>query len=154
MSISTSRRHAEENEAPLTWQPRRHPGGSDDHPAFASAAQPVAASMPTPARRGLMAPALGLWLVIYALLNAGDLISTYLGLQLGLREANPFMSGLLLQEGFGALIAYKLIVIFAVIGGALALYRMHPRAAYITVYACNLLVFLAVAANVAQMVMR
>lgn len=154
MSITTSRRHAQQDELPLTWQPSWHQGSTDDHPAVVSAAQLDAAPMAARVRRGLLTPALALWLVVYALLNASDLISTYLGLQLGLREANPLMGGLLLQEGFGALIAYKLVVIFAVIGGAFALYRMHPRAAYITVCACNILVFLAVAANVAQMAMR
>jgi hypothetical protein len=97
---------------------------------------------------------LALWLVVYTLLNVGDLLSTYLGLQAGLREANPLMSNLLAQDGFGALIAYKLIVIVAVVAGALTLFRMHPRAAYFTVHICNGLVFLAVFLNVAQMLLR
>ncbi len=152
MSITTSRRPAQHDDLPLTWRPSWHQGSTDDHPAIS--VRPTAAPIATPAHRGLLTPALVLWLLVYTLLNAGDLFSTYLGLQLGLREANPLMSGLLMQGGFGALIAYKLVVIFAVVGGAFALFRMHPRAAYLTVYACNILVFLAVVANVAQMAMR
>jgi hypothetical protein len=101
-----------------------------------------------------MSPALAGWLVVYALLNVGDLVSTYLGLAAGLHEANPLMSGLLTRFGFGALIAYKLVVIVAVVAGAMALFRMHPRAAYLTVHVCNVLVFAAVALNVLQMFIR
>src|SRR5437879_2212865 len=50
-----------------------------------------------PVRERLLSPALAIWLVVYALLNVGDLVTTYLGLSLGLREANPLMSGLLVR---------------------------------------------------------
>jgi hypothetical protein len=121
--------------------------------------RPLAASLPLQARssvrtRGAVRPSLVLWLVVYVLLNVGDLVSTYVGLQAGLHEANPLMSGLLAQSGFGALIAYKLVVIVAVVGGAIALLRMHPRAAYLTVHVCNSLVFLAVFLNGAQMLLH
>jgi hypothetical protein len=120
-----------------------------------AAQRPLAASLPTRARPHVaVRPSLVLWLLVYILLNVGDLVSTHLGLQAGLREANPLMSGLLAQSGFGALIAYKLVVIVAVVGGAIALIRMHPRAAYLTVHVCNGLVFLAVFLNVAQMLLR
>jgi hypothetical protein len=105
-------------------------------------------------RRAILSAALVLWLVVYTLLNVGDLLSTYFGLQAGLHEANPLMGGLLAQNGFGALITYKLVVVVAVVGGAIALYRMHPRAAYLTVHVCNVLVFLAVILNVAQMLLH
>jgi uncharacterized protein DUF5658 len=107
-----------------------------------------------PRRRAAFSPALVGWLFVYALLNVGDLASTYLGLRAGLREANPLMSGLLLRHGFGALVVYKLVVILAVVGGAVVLHRMHPHAASITVHVCNVLVFLAVALNIAQMTLR
>lgn len=145
MSITTSRGRTGQQELRAAWQHVELPS---------SAAAQGAPTMPAARARRLLTPALAFWLVVYALLNLGDLASTYLGLQLGLREANPLMSGLLVQNGFGALIAYKLVVIVAVIGGAFALYRMHPRAAFITVFVCNFLVFLAVAANVAQMALR
>ena len=121
--------------------------------------RPHAASLPQRTRHSArthaaVRPSLVLWLVVYVLLNVGDLVSTYVGLRAGLREANPLMSGLLAQSGFGALIAYKLAVIVAVVGGAIALIRMHPRAAYLTVHVCNGLVFLAVFLNVAQMLLR
>jgi hypothetical protein len=106
------------------------------------------------ARSRALTPLLAFWLLVYTLLNAGDLMSTYVGLQAGLREANPLMSSLLVERGFGALIAYKLVVIVAVVAGATVLHRMHPRAAYITVAVCNSLVFLAVALNVGQMLLR
>jgi hypothetical protein len=101
-----------------------------------------------------LTPLLAFWLVVYTLLNVGDLMSTYAGLHAGLREANPLMSGLLAQNGFGALVAYKLVVIFAVVGGAAVLHRMHPRAAHITVGVCNTLVCSAVALNVWQMLLH
>jgi hypothetical protein len=116
--------------------------------------RPLDTRVAVPTRARMLTPALTFWLVVYALLNVGDLVSTYLGLAAGLREANPLMSGLLMHFGFGALIAYKLVVIVAVVAGAMALFRMHPRAAYLTVHVCNALVFAAVALNVVQMLMR
>jgi hypothetical protein len=170
MSTITSGRgtHAGQNELRRSWErgealelPAARPWPQEPQVAQT---RPVAASSPivpaapvksVPARmnRASVRPSLVLWLVVYTLLNVGDLASTYLGLQAGLHEANPLMSGLLAQSGFGALIAYKLVVIVAVVGGAVALYRMRPRAAYITVHICNILVFLAVFLNVAQMLL-
>jgi hypothetical protein len=131
--------------------PRAQPPRGSERPVAVSL--PLQASAPVRTRTALR-PSLVLWLMVYLLLNVGDLVSTYLGLQAGLHEANPLMSGLLAQNGFGALIAYKLVVIVAVVGGAIALLRMHPRAAYLTVHVCNSLVFLAVFLNVAQMLLR
>ena len=132
--------------------PRAQPPRAPERPVAASL--PLQASAPVRTRAAAFSLSLAIWLVVYLLLNVGDLVSTYLGLQAGLHEANPLMSGLLAQNGFGALIAYKLVVIVAVVGGAIALLRMHPRAAYLTVHVCNSLVFLAVFLNVAQMLLR
>ncbi len=145
------------DEAPAAWKgeaatpnPLAWPAPSMERAT--PAALPIPASAPQ--RRGALSAGLLLWLVVYTLLNVGDLLSTYVGLQAGLHEANPLMSNLLAQNGFGALIAYKLVVIVAVVAGAIALYRMRPRAAFLTVHICNGLVFLAVFLNVAQMLVR
>ncbi len=121
---------------------------------LAAPSLPLQARAPVRTRAAALSPWLALWLVVYVLLNVGDLVSTYLGLHAGLHEANPLMSGLLTHSGFGTLIAYKLVVIVAVVGGAIALLRMHPRAAYLTVHVCNGLVFLAVFLNIAQMLLH
>ncbi len=89
-------------------------------------------------------------LVLYAAVNLGDLLSTYIGLQHGLHEGNPLMSHLLATYGFGALIAYKLLVVTVVSGGVLVLRNAYPRVARITVVLCNLLVAGAVVLNVVQ----
>jgi uncharacterized protein DUF5658 len=99
-----------------------------------------------PRARSFLAPLLAL----FALLNAGDLASTYLGLYNGMREGNPLMGALLTQYGFGALILYKLLVIAAVTGGIVFLHTFHRRVASVTVWVCNSLVLLVVVINVAQ----
>lgn len=161
--ISGRQRGAGRDEARTAWgrdeasmahpTARAWPARSHETPEARS--RPLSDALPAPRqRRGILSASLLLWLVVYVLLNVGDLLSTYFGLLAGLHEANPLMSGLLAQSGFGALIAYKLVVIVAVVAGAIALYRMHPRAAYLTVHVCNGLVFLAVLLNVAQMLVH
>jgi hypothetical protein len=89
-------------------------------------------------------------LAIFALLNLGDLASTYIGILHGLNEGNPIMSRLLSRYGFSALIADKLIVIAAVTWGALLLSRLHWRVAHIIALVCDTLIFLVVISNVVQ----
>lgn len=91
------------------------------------------------------------WLIVFVFLNVGDLLSTYLGLQVGLREANPLMGTLLGVQGFGALIAYKALAVLIVLMGMFFLRNVHQRAAGITLFTCNALIFLAIALNVTQM---
>jgi hypothetical protein len=88
--------------------------------------------------------------VLFAVLNAADLLSTFVGLHLGLHEGNPLMSGLLEHFGFGALIAYKLVVIGAVALGIRLLRSLHYSVARFTIWSCNTLVFCVVLLNVAQ----
>jgi hypothetical protein len=97
------------------------------------------------------APSLAFWIALFCLLNAGDLLSTYLALGIGMREGNPLMSTLLAHFGFAALIVYKLLVVGVVGVGVVALRRFHPRLARITIVVCNALVFLAVSLNVLQL---
>lgn len=87
----------------------------------------------------------------FALLNIGDLLSTWIDLHSGMREGNPFMSMLLAQHGFGALIAYKAVVVGVVGVVVSALWDSRPRLVGWTLVACDLLVFSAVAVNVMQM---
>ncbi|MEO7003504.1 MAG: DUF5658 family protein [Ktedonobacterales bacterium] len=91
-----------------------------------------------------------LWELLYALLNVGDLTSTYIGLHVGLSEGNPLMHNLLGVTGFGGLIAYKMFVTVAVIAGLWQINRWHPRVAHVTIWLCNALTLAAVVLNIAQ----
>lgn len=101
-----------------------------------------------------LSPAFLLSYLLYVALNIGDLVSTWVGLHAGLREGNPLMSHLLFLHGFGALIAYKFIVVVAVGLGVGFLHRTYGRVALITLAVCNGLVGLAVLLNVVQTLMR
>lgn len=96
--------------------------------------------------QGTMAVALAL----FALLNLGDIVSTWFGLQSGLHEGNPLMSHLLFQFGFGALIAYKLLVVVAVSTGVVILNAFSGGVARATIWICNALVCAVVIMNVVQ----
>lgn len=91
-------------------------------------------------------------LVLFAVLNAGDLVSTFIGLEGGMREGNPLMNALLMHYGFGALILYKVLVIVAVTAGVYVLRAFHKSIANITIWVCNALVFGVVVMNVVQYV--
>lgn len=90
------------------------------------------------------------WLVLFALLNACDLLTTYLDLQAGMREGNPLMQHLLVSYGFGALIFYKLLMVVVVSIGIAALSRGYPTLSKITLGLCNALVLLVVISNFVQ----
>jgi hypothetical protein len=87
---------------------------------------------------------------IFAALNGGDLISTWVDLNAGLHEGNPFMSLLLSEHGFGALIVYKLMVVALVGVITIVLWSVRPRLVGVTLGICNVLVFGAIAINVLQ----
>ena len=87
---------------------------------------------------------------LFAALNIGDLVSTWIDLRAGLREGNPFMSMLLTQHGFGALIFYKVLVVLIVGAITTSLWSVRPRLVGITLLVCDLLVFAAIAVNVVQ----
>jgi len=87
---------------------------------------------------------------LFAVLNAADLVSTYVGLRHGLHEGNPLMNGLLERFGFGALIAYKVVVIWAVAMGVRLLQSFRYSVALATIWTCNALVLGVVLLNVAQ----
>ncbi len=107
-------------------------------------------SAPSP-RAGRYLPAL---VAVFALLNAADLITTFIGLQNGLREGNPLMSALLVKYGFIALVIYKAVVIAAVALGVGMLRAFRVSVANVTIVLCDLLVLLVVFANVAQYYLR
>jgi hypothetical protein len=90
------------------------------------------------------------WLALFAVLNAFDLITTYVDLQAGMREGNPLMRALLDQAGFGALIFYKILMVLVVSAGILTLSRRYPHLAHITLAVCNLLVLAVVLSNFIQ----
>jgi hypothetical protein len=97
-----------------------------------------------------LSPRSGGLLALFAAVNTGDLISTWVDLHAGLREGNPFMSMLLTQHGFGALIMYKVLVVALVSVITLLLWPERPRLVSYTLLACNLLVCCAIAVNVVQ----
>lgn len=90
------------------------------------------------------------WEVLYALLNVGDLVSTWVGLRAGLSEGNPLMHNLLGVTGFGGLIGYKVLVTVVVVLGVGILHRWQPRVAHLTIWMCNVLTLAAVLLNVLQ----
>lgn len=91
-------------------------------------------------------------LALFAVLNIGDIVSTFVGLSGGMREGNPLMSTLLTHYGFGALIVYKALVIVAVAVGIYILRAFHTSIATITIGVCNALVLGVVVLNVVQYV--
>ena len=93
---------------------------------------------------------LPLLMVVFAMLNAADALTTYIGLHTGLFEGNPVMSGLMSHFGFSALIMYKLVVTVTIGYGARWLQRMQPVLATVTVLLCNLMVFSVVVSNMVQ----
>lgn len=98
--------------------------------------------------------AIPMWLCVFALLNLGDLLSTYAGLHNGMREGNPLVGGMMAQYGFASLIAYKAFVVLAVTFGVLWLRSMHPSVARVTLNICNTLVLIVVLLNVIQFALR
>jgi Domain of unknown function (DUF5658) len=97
-----------------------------------------------------ISPRTSMLLALFAALNIGDLVSTWIDLQAGLREGNPFMNFLLQEHGFGALIAYKILVILLVGVVTALMWQVRPRLVGYTLIACDFLVFCAITINVLQ----
>lgn len=93
---------------------------------------------------------LAVLLALFAVLNLGDLASTYIGLSHGLNEGNPLMSHLLALYGFGALITDKVLVVATVTGGTFLLRRFSSRMANLVTVACDGLVLVVVLSNLVQ----
>lgn len=156
----------------LSTAPSSRAGRADRDALARWATQPLSRPLPTAAARpfvvarpsaprvvvrravprihgGMLLPLL---VALFAVLNAGDLLSTFIGLASGMREGNPLMNMLLAQYGFGALILYKVVVIAAVGAGVLFLSTFHRRIAHVTIWVCNLLVLGVVVSNLMQFV--
>ena len=103
-----------------------------------------------PVRRAIGSSLLAVLLALFAVLNLGDLASTYIGLSHGLNEGNPLMSHLLALYGFGALIADKVLVVATVTGGTFLLRRFSSRMANLVTVACDGLVLVVVLSNLVQ----
>jgi hypothetical protein len=154
--IQEIRRDAQDNRTPSVWAPvptarfappRLNPKRPPAVEPRMAAREP---SAPSP-RAGRYLPAL---VVLFALLNAADLITTSIGLHNGLREGNPLMSALLVKYGFVALVIYKAVVVAAVAVGVRMLLSFRVSVANVTIVICDLLVLLVVFANVAQNYLR
>ncbi len=153
-SIPTEDRELDQQQAEMPWPPAIKPPSLRALPTpYQEASRPVARGQASQRIWQRMSAWLWVWLAVYVSLNVGDLASTYVGLHSGLHEGNPLMRTLLDQHGFGALIVYKVIVVVAVAVGLGALYRRHPRLAGVTLAVCNVLVGLAVVANLVQFAM-
>lgn len=107
----------------------------------------------TGARSRSVSTVLSGWLGLFALLNLGDILSTYIGLANGMREGNPLMGTLLSHYGFTALVVYKVLVVLAVTGGILLLRSFSFSVARVTIVICNVLVALVVLMNILQFAM-
>jgi hypothetical protein len=105
-------------------------------------------SAPRSQRRAHLPPLF--WLALFAVLNGCDLATTYLDLRVGMREGNPLMRALLEQNGFGALIFYKALMVLVVSAGILVLGRSYPHLSRITLAICNTLVLVVVLLNFIQ----
>jgi hypothetical protein len=103
-----------------------------------------------PRRTWRVCSSLLFWLAFFAVLNACDLLTTYLDLQVGLREGNPLMRALLTQNGFSALILYKVLMVLVVTAGILILHRSYPLLARVALAVCNGLVLVVVLSNFIQ----
>jgi len=90
------------------------------------------------------------WLMLFALLNGCDLITTYIDLHAGMREGNPLMRALLDQDGFSALIFYKVLMVLVVSAGILTLNRRYPVLARTVLIVCNAVVLAVVLSNFLQ----
>ncbi len=110
---------------------------------------PMILRSPSRQQRRARLPSL-FWLALFAILNAFDLITTYVDLHAGMREGNPLMRALLNQDGFGALIFYKTLMVIVVSVGILLLSRSYARLSRITLAICNLLVLAVVLSNFIQ----
>ena len=105
---------------------------------------------PLPRQARPTRPVRPFWLALFAVLNGCDLLTTYVDLNVGMREGNPLMRNLLYQYGFGALIFYKALMVLVVCLGIVALNRSYPHLARITLGICNVLVLLVVISNFLQ----
>jgi hypothetical protein len=136
-------RHADLYATRPLWTPQSMPAGMRSADSYRRARS-------RKAREG------GRWLpellALFAVLNIGDIVSTFIGLEGGMREGNPLMSTLLAHYGFGALIMYKVLVIVAVTVGIYVLRAFHTSIATITIWICNALVLGVVIMNVVQYV--
>jgi hypothetical protein len=138
-----------QSRAPLPLGLRRRAAGMSERPfvvAHTSRSVVLRPAAPSRAARTYL-PAL---VVLFALLNAADLVSTFVGLRTGMHEGNPLMSALLARYGFVALIAYKAVVVGAVALGVRLLRAYRLSIAHATIWICNTLVFAVVVLNVAQ----
>lgn len=63
-------------------------------------------------------------LLLFALLNVFDILTTWYDLHLGAHEGNPLAAYILLWAGFGGLILFKLLLVLVVSGGVFLLVRL------------------------------
>lgn len=129
---------------------QRHPSaGMASRPFVVAHASksPIPRLAASPRTAGSYLPAL---VVLFTLLNAADLVSTFIGLRTGMHEGNPLMGALLAHYGFVALVGYKAMVVGAVALGVRLLRAYRLSIAHVTIWICNTLVFAVVVLNVAQ----
>jgi len=97
------------------------------------------------------------WGVLLAAAQAGDLLTTWAGLRLGVPEGNPLVRSALAAGSFGAFAAIKVALVLGLLGLALTTARVRGRAQAATWRSVQALavVFTAIAAaNAAGMAAR
>lgn len=66
-------------------------------------------------------------LLVFALLNGLDVLTTWYDIQHGAHEGNPLLAHLLLWAGFGGLILFKVLLVLVLSGGVLILVRLRAE---------------------------
>ncbi len=87
---------------------------------------------------------------LFAALTLADIVSTYIGLQLGFTEANRFAAALLASGGEAAMFLFKAAISLAVIGVVILLSPRYARLAY-GLYVANGFLGLVVFSNLVQL---
>ncbi len=73
-------------------------------------------------------------LILFLALQLGDLVSTHIGLSVGMYEANPLASGVLTNAGEGVTYALKLLWVVGILAAVIVLEKRYShiwRAVYI-----------------------
>jgi hypothetical protein len=93
-------------------------------------------------------PSLQLWLVTIGLTHGLDILTTAIGLRLGIPEDNPFMSSVLHRHGELAMYGMKILIVVGLVFAVVRLRGRYQRA-WTLMLAMTVPVFLVVVHNLA-----
>ncbi len=89
-------------------------------------------------------------LLLFAMLNALDVLTTRLGLIVGIPEGNPIPAAIIASEGFETFVLVKVVLVLVVCAAPLLLPRFHRI--WMAIHLGSALIALAVANNLLQIV--